>query len=93
MSWQVATPYPGSRLWETAKKFGLLCDAHWFGDVREKAMNLPGVSEKDDRRSLRKGYYIKTWYALKSGHISWKHLTRARQVLSIMLNQDWLKAK
>jgi radical SAM superfamily enzyme YgiQ (UPF0313 family) len=93
MSWQVATPYPGSRLWETAKKFGLLLDTRRFGDVRERAMNLPGVSERDIRRSLRKGYVIKTWYALKSGHISWKHLTRARQVLAIMLNQDWLKAK
>lgn len=93
MSWQVATPYPGSRLWGTAQKFGLLCDSHRFGDVREKAMNLPGVSERDIRRSLRKGYVIKTWYAIKSGHISWRHLTRARQVLAIMLNQDWLKAK
>jgi anaerobic magnesium-protoporphyrin IX monomethyl ester cyclase len=93
MSWQVATPYPGSRLWGTALKFGLLLNPRRFGDVRERAMNLPGVSEQDIRRSLRKGYVIKTWYALKSGHISWKHLTRARQVMAIMLNQDWLKAK
>ncbi|MGD0829292.1 MAG: radical SAM protein [Terracidiphilus sp.] len=93
MSWQVATPYPGSRLWGTARKFNLLCDSHRFGDVREKAMNLPGVSEADIRRSLRQGYFIKTWYALKSGHISWRHLARARQIMAIMLNQDWLKAK
>ena len=52
MSWQVATPYPGSRLWGTAQKYNLLCDTHRFGDVREKAMNLPGVSEKDIRRSF-----------------------------------------
>jgi len=93
MSWQVATPYPGSRLWGTAKKFGLLLDPHRFGDVRETAMNLPGVTEKAVRRSLRKGYVMKTWYALKSGNIGWKHITRIRQVLAVMLSQDWLKAK
>ncbi len=93
MSWQVATPYPGSRLWLTAKKFGLLLDSHHFSDVREKAMNLPGVTEKAIRRSLRKGYVIKTWYALKSGHIGWGHITRIRQVAAVMLSQDWLKAK
>jgi radical SAM superfamily enzyme YgiQ (UPF0313 family) len=91
MSWQVATPYPGSRLWETAQKYGLLLDLHRFGDVREKAMNLPGVTERDIRRSLRKGYVIKTYYALKSGNIGWKHVTRARQSLAVMLGQDWLK--
>lgn len=93
MSWQVATPYPGSRLWETARKFGLLLDQHSFSDLRERAMELPGVSENAIRRSLRKGYFLKTWYALKAGHIGWRHLTRARQVLAIMLNQNWLKAR
>jgi radical SAM superfamily enzyme YgiQ (UPF0313 family) len=93
MSWQVATPYPGSRLWKTALKFGLLFDSHRFGDVREEAMNLPNVSEKDVRHSLRKGYIIKTWYALKSGNIGWKHITRARQSLAVILGQDWMKGK
>jgi len=93
MSWQVATPYPGSRLWGTAHKFGLLPDSQRLGDFRERAMNLPGITEKDIRRSLRTGYFLKTWYAFKSGHINWRHLTRARQVIAIMLNQDWLKAK
>jgi radical SAM superfamily enzyme YgiQ (UPF0313 family) len=93
MSWQVATPYPGSRLWGTAQKFGLLLDTHRFGDVRERAMNLPGISEQDIRRSLRKGYIIKTWYALKSGNIGWKHVTRIRQSLAVILGQDWMKVK
>jgi radical SAM superfamily enzyme YgiQ (UPF0313 family) len=91
MSWQVATPYPGSRLWGTARKFGLLLDPHRIGDVREKGMNLPGVTERDIRRSLRQGYALKSWYALKSGHIGWKHITRIRQSLAVILGQDWLK--
>ena len=93
MSWQVATPYPGSRLWGTAQKFGLLLDSHQFGDVRERAMNLPRVSEQDIRRSLRKGYIIKTWYALKSGNIGWNHVTRIRQSVAVILGQDWMKKK
>jgi hypothetical protein len=71
----------------------LLFDSHRFGDVREEAMNLPNVSEKDVRHSLRKGYIIKTWYALKSGNIGWKHITRARQSLAVILGQDWMKGK
>jgi anaerobic magnesium-protoporphyrin IX monomethyl ester cyclase len=91
MSWQVATPYPGSRLWETAQKYDLLLDGRRFGDVRERAMRLPGVSDKDVRGSLRWGYILKSWYALKSGHIHWKHLTRVRQNLAVILGQDWMK--
>ena len=91
MSWQVATPYPGSRLWHTASKYGLLLESGRIGDVRERAMSLPGVSEKDVRRSLRKGYILKTWYALKSGHIDWSHVRRARQSLAVILGQDWMK--
>jgi len=91
MSWQVATPYPGARLWETAVKYGLLLNENRFGDVRESAMKLPGVSEKDVRRSLRKGYILKSWYALKSGRIGWSHLKRIRQVLGVILGQDWMK--
>ena len=93
MSWQVATPYPGSRLWGTALKFGLLLDSHRFSNVRERAMNLPGISDRDIRRSLRRGYIAKTWYAFKHGHIGWRHLTRARQVLAVMLDQNWLRTK
>jgi hypothetical protein len=62
-----------------------------IGDVRERAMSLPGVSEKDVRRSLRKGYILKTWYALKWGHIGWSHVRRARQSLAVILGQDWMK--
>jgi anaerobic magnesium-protoporphyrin IX monomethyl ester cyclase len=92
MSWQVATPYPGSRLWETANKFGLLLNTGLFGDVREKAMQLPGVSDKDIRRSLRSGYLLKGWCVLKSGNFAWRqNLTRVRQNLAVILGQDWMK--
>jgi radical SAM superfamily enzyme YgiQ (UPF0313 family) len=91
MSWHVATPYPGSRLWQTAKKFGLVLDNGRFGDVRERAMDLPGVTDRDIRRTLRKGYLLKSWYALKSGRVHWKHLRRGRQIAAVILGQDWLK--
>ena len=91
MSWHVATPYQGAHLWRTAVKYNLLLDPVRVGDARERAMKLPGVTEADVRRSLRKGYILKTWYALKSGHIYWKHVTRARQVMAVILGQDWMK--
>jgi hypothetical protein len=39
-------------------------------------------SDDDIRRSLRQGYLLKIRYALKSGHVHWEHITRARQVLA-----------
>jgi radical SAM superfamily enzyme YgiQ (UPF0313 family) len=89
MSWQVATPYPGSRLWQTAKKHGLLLDR--VGDARQTGMLLPGVTDRDIRRSLRRGYILKDWYALRSGHIGWKQVARIRQNLAVVLGQEWMK--
>jgi len=41
-----------------------------------RAMNLPGVTDKDVRRSVRKGVLLKTYYALKAGHVNWRELWR-----------------
>ncbi len=39
-------------------------------------MKLPGVSDKDVHRSVRKGVLLKTYYALKAGHLNWREVWR-----------------
>ncbi|NQT22680.1 MAG: B12-binding domain-containing radical SAM protein [Candidatus Omnitrophica bacterium] len=75
-SWQVTTPWPGSRLWETANKHNLICDTETFHGIRTMTMNLPGVSESDVKRAVCKGVLLKTYYALKSGNINWGDICR-----------------
>ncbi len=91
MSWQVATPYPGARLWKTAQKFALLPNSRQFSDLRSQSMCLPGISKADYARSLRRGYVLKSWYAVRSGSINFRHLARIRQSLAVILNMPWLK--
>ena len=84
MSWQIATPMPGSRLWGLALKHDILRSKENLADFREMAMNLPGVSEREVKRSLRKGYRIKLWHALKEGNINFHQLWRGIAVLRIL---------
>jgi len=85
MSWQIATPMPGSRLWDLALQHGILRSQVTFADFREIAMNLPGISEQDVKRSLRKGYRIKLWHALKEGNINFQHLWRGLDITRVLL--------
>ncbi len=75
-SWQVATPWPGSRLWDVATRHDLIIDPETYHGIRTMAMRLPGLTEKDVRRSVRRGVLLKTYYALRAGHINWRELWR-----------------
>ena len=85
MSWQIATPMPGSHLWNLAQQHDILRNKETFADFREMAMTLPGISERDVNRSLRKGYRIKLWHALKTGNINLQHLWRGLDVTKVLL--------
>jgi len=75
-SWQVATPLPGSRLWDLAGRHNLTLDPETFGGIRKMAMQLPGVTARDVRRAVRRGVFLKTYYAFRSGDINWRELRR-----------------
>jgi anaerobic magnesium-protoporphyrin IX monomethyl ester cyclase len=75
-SWQVATPYPGSRLWNTAVKHKLILDPETYHGIRTMSMNIPGVSEDDVKKAVRKGVALKTYYALRTGNINWREAFR-----------------
>jgi radical SAM superfamily enzyme YgiQ (UPF0313 family) len=82
MSWQVATPYPGSRLYDIAQGHGILIEDKVLGDeggVWDVNMNLPIISEKQIKRDMRKGILLKDIMALKSGNISLRALWRLKR--------------
>jgi anaerobic magnesium-protoporphyrin IX monomethyl ester cyclase len=76
LSWQFATPYPGSTLYDIAKRHGLLIDEQRIGSVREPTMRIPGVSRREMVAGLRNGLLLKNYYALLSGNIGWRHWQR-----------------
>jgi radical SAM superfamily enzyme YgiQ (UPF0313 family) len=75
-SWQIATPMPGSRLWDLALRHNLTVDAETFRGVRRMTMKLPGITSRDVRRAIQKGVLLKTYYALRSGNINWREMWR-----------------
>ena len=82
MAWQVATPYPGSRLYDIAQKHGILIEDKVLGEeggVWDVNMNLPGISEKEIKSDMRKGMLLKDVMALRSGNISFRSLWRLRR--------------
>lgn len=86
MSWQVATPMPGSRLHRTAVKYGLIPDKTISG-VWARNLNLPGIGDQDVKRYLRRGMFMKNWYLLKNGNINLAHLDRALRNLKVILGR------
>jgi len=84
ISWQVATPMPGSGLWETAVRFNLL-PAHEIKGVLEANLVLPGVRGSDIRRAVRQGLWLKNYYLVRNGNISFRHPRAVWANLKLML--------
>ena len=89
MSWQFATPMPGSRLFKIAKKHNLFRGdpnrVFEMFDEHDIAMNIPGLSEKSMRWKLKKGILLKDWFMIRSGAISLRHLWRARENIMALI--------
>jgi len=84
MSWQFATPMPGSRLFKIAQKHNLFRGDpnkvfEMLFDEHDIAMDIPGLSEKSMRWKLKKGILLKDWFMIRSGAISLRHLWRVRE--------------
>jgi len=84
ISWQVATPMPGSRLWQTAVRHNLL-PVHEIKGVFEPNLLLPGVSRSDVERAIRKGLWLKNYYWVRNGNVSLRHPRAVFSNLKLML--------
>ena len=89
MSWQFCTPMPGSRLFNTAKKYNLFRDDPrkvWESfDEHAVAMKIPGVSEREMKWKIKKGILLKDWFMVKSGKINFKHMWRVWENLKALI--------
>lgn len=84
MSWQVALPMPGARLWDIALRHRLLPD-HDIRTVLAPNLNLPGVTPRDVARSLRKGLWLKGMSLVRSGRLNLRHVTAVWANLKVLL--------
>ena len=84
ISWQVATPMPGSRLWQTAVRHNLL-PAHEIKGVFEPNLVLPGVRESEIKRAVRRGLWLKNYYLVRNGNLSLRHPRAVWANLKLML--------
>jgi anaerobic magnesium-protoporphyrin IX monomethyl ester cyclase len=84
ISWQVATPMPGSRLWATAQRHGLL-PGREIRSVFDMNLRLPGLRRADVRRSLRRGLWLKNAAFLRSGRVHFGHVRAVAANLKVML--------
>lgn len=76
ISWSLTIPYPGSRLYQIAKRHQLIpedSEGKWeLWDPSENfIMKLPGISEKDWHFIKRKGKALQGVLLLKSGTFNW----------------------
>jgi len=85
MSWQFATPTPGARLWDIAKKHNLMIPNKDIDSVRQITMDIPGISKRRMERSMKRGIILKNYYALRSGNIGWRHWQRIRENVATLL--------
>lgn len=68
MSFSTATPIIGSELYEVAKRHHVLKREEGINDLAAFSMSLPGISEKEMKRSRRKGLLLQLSMNMGSGH-------------------------
>jgi radical SAM superfamily enzyme YgiQ (UPF0313 family) len=88
MSWVPATPMPGSRLYDIAKRHGLFNgdpeDVMARFDEDRLPMRIPGISERSLKWKIKKGIILKDWLMLRSGDIGLRHAWKAWENLKAL---------
>lgn len=89
-SWAIATPYPGSELYNIARRHGLIKGSlvgNWDAWIRDDpfVMKLPGISDRDQARLFRKASMLGVKCALKSGNIGMRDIgLTAKKAIGIL---------
>jgi anaerobic magnesium-protoporphyrin IX monomethyl ester cyclase len=69
LSWQFATPFPGSQLWDVAHKYGLIENSS--AGVWDISMRLPKVKQRDMIRQRMFGFMLQAYCGIRSGNLNW----------------------
>ncbi len=87
LSWQFATPFPSSRLWNIAEKYGLIQDSS--AGVWDMSMSLPGIKQKDMIRQRMLGFLIQAYCGFRSGNLNWSMWKRYLNKIFYILESGW----
>ena len=68
MSWQIATPLPGAKLFDIAKKYKLIVEPYKY-DVWEPSVSLPEVTRNQLMRHRMMGMIWQSYMAWKGGQV------------------------
>ena len=79
ISWSLTTPYPGSKLFDIAKRHKLInkdIEGKWeLWDSSENfIMQLPGITDKDWHTIKRKGKILQVMLLFRSGTFNWRSI-------------------
>jgi len=93
IGWSITTPYPGSKLYEIALKYGLFkpnLEKSWDSWLRDDffVMQLPGIKDQDIAKIKTKGSILRGLCLLRSRGIKFKdvgYLTK--KVLKVLENE------
>lgn len=83
MSWQFATPFPGSRMYDIVARHELV-----QGDVTgvwDVSLRLPGISERRMKHQRLKGFLIQSYYSFRAGEINWRFWRRILNKMKYMI--------
>ncbi|RJQ45362.1 MAG: radical SAM protein [Gaiellales bacterium] len=83
MSWQFATPFPGSRMYDIVARHDLVRGG--VKGVWDMSLRLPGISERRMKHQRLKGFIIQSYYSLRSGGINWRFWRRILNKLKYMV--------
>ncbi len=70
ISWQIATPIPGSRLFDIAKRHQLVSEPFRY-DVWEVNSSIPGVTSRQIHIHRLKGMLLQAHMAYRDGRVGW----------------------
>ncbi len=94
IGWSITTPYPGSKLYEIALKYGLFksnLEKNWDSWLRDDffVMQLPGVKEQDIAKIKTKGSILRGLCLLRSRGIKFKDFSYLAKKALKVLENEW----
>jgi hypothetical protein len=85
MSWQISTPIPGARMFDIAKRHGLISEPYQY-NVWKVSTSIPGLSERQVQIHRLSGMLLQSYMAYKKGRVGWASrrniLSRAKYIVN-----------
>jgi radical SAM superfamily enzyme YgiQ (UPF0313 family) len=92
MSWQIATPIPGSQMFDIAKKYKLIKEPYQI-NVWKVGTVIPGIKEYQLEIHRLKGLLLQAYIAYKKGRVGWRTRTNIMGRLKYITDSIWQIAK